>query len=183
VHHLNPAWFIPAVGNVIVPVAGVPLGYTELSWFFFGTGIVLWVVLLTLVMYRVFFHDPVEARLLPSLFILIAPPAVGFIALMRLQGELDAGARVLYGFGLFMAFLMLSQATRFVRLRFGLPAWAYSFPLAAITIATLLMFETTGDELYRWLGIGFLVVLNVVVVGLVVRTVRAVRQREVCVPA
>ena len=25
--HLNPAWFIPAVGNVIVPVAGARLGY------------------------------------------------------------------------------------------------------------------------------------------------------------
>ena len=29
VHHLNPAWFIPAVGNVLVPVAGTQLGYTE----------------------------------------------------------------------------------------------------------------------------------------------------------
>jgi len=27
VQHLNPAWFIPAVGNVIVPIAGVQLGF------------------------------------------------------------------------------------------------------------------------------------------------------------
>lgn len=33
--HLTPAWFIPAVGNVLVPVAGVQLGYLEVSWFFF----------------------------------------------------------------------------------------------------------------------------------------------------
>ncbi len=181
-HHLNPAWFIPAVGNVVVPVAGVPLGYIELSWFFFSIGIVLWVVLLTLVMYRVFFHDPIEARLLPSLFILIAPPAVGFIALTRLQGELDGASRVLYAFGLFMAFLVLAQANRFTRLSFGLPAWAYSFPLAAVTIATFLMFEMTGDELYRWLGTAFLVLLNAVVVGLIARTAVAVRHGQICVP-
>jgi tellurite resistance protein len=182
VHHLNPAWFIPAVGNVVVPVAGVPLGYIEISWFFFSIGIVLWIVLLTLVLYRMFFHDPIEARLLPSLFILIAPPAVGFIALTRLQGELDADGRVLYFFGLFMAFVVLSQARRFVRLPFGLPAWAYSFPLAAITIATLLMYELTDVDAYRWLGVAFLVLLNVVVTALLVRTFVAVRNRQICVP-
>ncbi len=182
VHHLNPAWFIPAVGNVVVPVAGVPLGYVEISWFFFSIGIVLWIVLLTLVLYRVFFHDPIEARLLPSLFILIAPPAVGFIALTRLQGELDAGGRVLYSFGLFMAFVVLSQAARFARLPFGLPAWAYSFPLAAITIATFLMYELTEVDVYRWLGVAFLVLLNVVVMALLARTFVAVRNRQICVP-
>ncbi len=31
IHHINPAWFIPAAGNVIVPLAGVPPGYAELS--------------------------------------------------------------------------------------------------------------------------------------------------------
>jgi tellurite resistance protein TehA-like permease len=34
--HLNPAWFIPAVGNVIVPVAGARLGYLEISYLFFA---------------------------------------------------------------------------------------------------------------------------------------------------
>ena len=40
VHHINPAWFIPVVGNVLVPIAGTHLGYTETSWFFFSIGIV-----------------------------------------------------------------------------------------------------------------------------------------------
>ncbi len=182
VHHMNPAWFIPAVGNVLVPVAGVPLGYMELSWFFFSVGIILWVVLLTIVMYRMFFHEPIDARLLPSLFILIAPPSVGFIAWTRLQGELDAGGRILYFFGLFMAILMFSQARRFLRLPFGLPTWATSFPLAAITIATFLMFELTDVEMYRWLATGLLVLLTVVVVILLAHTIRAIAKERICVP-
>ena len=44
------------------------------------------------------------------------------------------------------------------------------------------MFETTEDELYRWLGVGFLVLLDAVVLGLAARTVLAVRQRQICVP-
>jgi tellurite resistance protein len=182
IQHMNPAWFIPAVGNVVVPVAGVPLGYTEASWFFFSAGIVLWVVLLTIVMYRVFFHEPLESRLLPTLFILIAPPAVGFIAWTRLGGGLDGIGRVLYFFGLFVTLLVFSQAGRFVRLPFGLPSWAYSFPLAAITIATFLMFELTGVEAYRWLATALLALLTGVVAVLVARTADAVARGRICVP-
>ncbi len=83
IKHINPAWFIPVVGNIIVPVAGVRLGFSELSWFFFSIGLVFWIVLLTIVLYRLFFHEPLPARLAPTLFILLAPPSVGFIAYMR----------------------------------------------------------------------------------------------------
>ncbi|MGD9165004.1 MAG: SLAC1 anion channel family protein, partial [Chromatiales bacterium] len=38
IHHINPAWFIPVVGNVLVPIAGTAHGYTEVSWFFFSIG-------------------------------------------------------------------------------------------------------------------------------------------------
>ena len=34
INHMNPAWFIPVVGNILVPIAGVSLGYTDISWFF-----------------------------------------------------------------------------------------------------------------------------------------------------
>jgi tellurite resistance protein len=74
--HLTPAWFIPAVGNVIVAVAGVPLGHVEVSWFFASVGLIFWVVMLALVMNRLIFHDPLPERLQPTLVILIAPPAV-----------------------------------------------------------------------------------------------------------
>jgi hypothetical protein len=85
--HLSPAWFIPAVGNVIVPVAGAGFGYVELSWLFFSVGVVFWIVLLTLVFNRLVFHDPLPGRLTPTLVILIAPPAVAFIAYLRLGEE------------------------------------------------------------------------------------------------
>ncbi len=182
VHHMNPAWFIPAVGNILVPVAGVPLGYTDLSWFFFSIGILFWLILMTIIVYRVLFHDPIDERLMPTLFILIAPPAIGFIAYMGLVGELDSFARVLYYAGLFLTLLLFTQATRFLRLGFFLSWWAYSFPLAAISIASLLMFEQTGQDFYRYLGMGLLTLLTGIVALLLVRTAVAVRQNGICVP-
>lgn len=55
IQHLNPAWFIPVVGNIIVPLGGIHLAPTELSWFFFSIGVVFWIVLFAVVMYRLFF--------------------------------------------------------------------------------------------------------------------------------
>ncbi|HYN79702.1 MAG TPA: SLAC1 anion channel family protein [Lamprocystis sp. (in: g-proteobacteria)] len=182
IQHINPAWFIPAVGNVLVPVAGVPLGYVDVSWFFFSIGILFWVMLMTIIFYRILFHDPIDERLLPTLFILIAPPAVGFIAYSRLVPELDPFARILYYGGLFLTLLLFTQAARFLRLRFFLSWWAYSFPLAAISIASLLMFERSGEDLYRYLGLGLLVLLTGIVAILLVRTGIAVWRRSICLP-
>lgn len=182
VHHMNPAWFIPAVGNVLVPVAGVPLGHPEISWFFFSVGMLFWLVLLTIIFNRVLFHNPIEDRLMPTLFILIAPPAVGFIAYSRLVGELDSFARVLYFSGIFLTLLLFTEVRRFLKLGFFLSWWAYSFPLAAISIASLLMFERTGFELYRYLGIGLLTLLTGIVALLLARTAIAIRRNGICVP-
>lgn len=187
IHHINPAWFIPIVGNVIVPIVGVPLGYTELSWFFFSIGIIFWIVLLTIIIYRMLFHHPLPERLMPTFFILIAPPAVGFIAYCHLSGitetgTADAFARVLYYGGLFLTLLLATQIQRFVRIQFYLSWWAYSFPLAAITIATLMMHDLTGLEAFALLSWVLLAAVTVVVLFLLFRTAQAVGAKQICMP-
>jgi tellurite resistance protein len=182
VQHLNPAWFIPAVGNVLVPVAGVPLGYVELSWLFFSIGLMFWVILMAIIFYRVLFHDPIDQRLMPTLFILIAPPAVGFIAYTRLVGELDVFGRLLYFMAAFLTLVLFTQVTHFLRLRFFLSWWAYSFPLAAIGISSLLMYELSGVETYRWIGAGLVLLLSALIGVLLVRTLGAVAGHRICQP-
>ena len=181
IHHMNPAWFIPVVGNILVPIAGVAHGYAEVSWFFFSVGVVFWLVLMTMVFNRMVFHQPLPEKLLPTLFILVAPPAVGFIAYFRLTGEVDAFARVLYYTGLFLTLMLLTQVNRFVRLKFFLSWWAYSFPLAAITVATLVMAQAVGGAWFHGLAVVLLAVLSMVLLMLVVRTAMAIRRREICV--
>ncbi len=181
VPHMSPAWFIPAVGNVIVPIAGIPLGFVELSWFFFSIGMLFWVILMTIVFYRILFHDPIPAKLLPTLFILIAPPAVGFVAYIKLTGELDSFGRILYYSGVFLTLLLFTQFRRFTKLPFFLSWWAYSFPLAAITIATMVMYELTNKVFFLWLGGGLLALVTVIVSMLLVRTGMGMLNNEICV--
>jgi len=181
IQHMNPAWFIPVVGNILVPVAGVYHASAEISWFFFSIGLVFWLVLFTIVIYRVIFHDPLPERLVPTLFILIAPPAVGFLAWVSIMGTVDNFGRILYYIAFFLTLLLLTQVRRFARLQFFLSWWAYSFPAAAITIATLRMYNHTGHPVLHAAAWLFLVALNVLIVMLLVRTLRAAQRGEICV--
>lgn len=183
VQHSNPAWFIPIVGNILVPVAGVPLGYPEVSWFYFSIGLMMWTPLLAVLFNRFFFHPMLPAKLLPTLFILIAPPAVGFVSWMKLHhGVLDDAARLLYYFGLFITLLLFSQWRHFARLSFALPWWAYSFPLAALTVATSIMLEKVGGTFFAVLTPVLLVLLSTLVVVLLFNTARAMLRGQICVP-
>jgi tellurite resistance protein len=181
INHMNPAWFIPIVGNILVPIAGVQHGFSELSWFFFSIGVVFWLVLLTIIFNRMFFHQPLPGKLLPTLFILIAPPGVGFVSWLQLNGELDAFARILYYTALFLTLMLFTQVPRFLKLQFFLSWWAYSFPMAAITIATLKMHQLLDLGFFKWLGALLVVLLVVLIAGLLTRTAVAVSRREICV--
>jgi tellurite resistance protein len=179
--HLSPAWFIPAVGNVIVPVAGVGFGFPEISWLFFSVGIVFWIVLLTLVFNRLVFHDPLPGRLAPTLVILIAPPAVAFVAYLRLGGEIDPFARILLNAGYLFFAVVLTQAGRLPRLPFALSFWALSFPIAALTIASFLYAERTGSEAHALIGFALWGLLGAIVLTLGLRTLVAIARGEICV--
>jgi tellurite resistance protein len=181
--HISPAWFIPAVGNVIAAVAGPALGFVELSWLFFSAGMMFWAVLLTLVMNRLIFHDPLPARLLPTIAILMAPPAVGFLAWLSLNGgQVDAGARVLLNLAYLFAAIVVIQAPKFRNLPFALSWWALSFPVAALTIASLRFGALTGSGFHTGLGLALLVLLVAIVAALALRTGRAIAARQICVP-
>ena len=179
---MNPAWFIPVVGNIIVPIAAARFGYLELGWFFFAIGIVFWIVLLTLVFNRLVFHNPLPERLLPTLMILIAPPAVGFVAYVSLTGVIDPFARILYYIGVFFLLIILIQLPKLARIAFALSWWAYSFPLAALTISTLLYAEKAQSAAHDVAGMVLFGLLTLVILGLLARTAKAIANQQVCVP-
>jgi tellurite resistance protein len=180
--HANPSWFIPVVGNIIVPITGSHLGYTEISWFFFSIGVVFWIILLTIVMYRLFFHDPLPARLTPMLFILLAPPSVGFVSYTNLTGEADVFARVLYYIGLFLGVLLFSNIIRFMRVPFFISSWAYSFPVAALTIATAKMAGFVPGMFFSMLKFILLALVSALLIWLIIKTLKAIANKQICQP-
>ena len=178
----NPAWFIPVVGPILVPVAGVQVANPEISWFFFSVGIIYWIGLLSILLYRVIFHDPLPSKLVPTLFILIAPAAVGFIAYIKLTHSLDPFSRILFYFGVFTVLMLVTMVDKFTKVPFFISWWAYTFPLDAITLATTLMYELTHFTFFKVLA-GIFMAFTILIIGVVlIKTIQAVSRGQLCVP-
>jgi tellurite resistance protein len=127
---LTPAWFIPIVGNILVPVGGVPLGHVEISWFFFSVGLVFWLAFFTIVLHRVLFVPAMSERSMPTLFILLAPPSIGLAAYLAFTGgQLGPLADILYSLALFIAILLVSLWRHTSHGAFFMSWWAMTFPV------------------------------------------------------
>lgn len=177
---INPAWFIPVVGTIIVPIQGMNYS-SDISWFFFSIGIIFWICLFTIVFYRFIFHNPLPDRLYPTFFILIAPPAVGFLSYTKIVGVIDTLSNLLFYFALFLCIVLFALIKKFLRLKFYISWWAYTFPLDAITIAIAMRYHITGSEFYKFLTLISLVLTTTVIGVVTIKTIYAVSKREICV--
>jgi tellurite resistance protein len=150
---INPAWFIPAVGNVLVPVAAGPAGHYTVGWFFMSVGLFFWAILITVVFYRLITKPPLEPAMRPTLAVMLAPPAVAFLAWLALNGEMGLFGQGLYFIALFTFLLLLGQVPAFLRLAWFPSWWAWTFPPAAFTVASFRYAEQAGLSIDLWLMI------------------------------
>jgi C4-dicarboxylate transporter/malic acid transport protein len=156
--HVTPAMFIPPVGLVVIPVAGVPLAASMaptwqsamlvFNWAVLGAGSLLYVGLLALTMVRYVTHRRIGAPLVPSAWINLGPLGVIPISLLNLvdampvlgaAGAAHVIALLLWGFGLWwlvMAVILTLVAARRGELPFALSWWAFTFPLGAFVAAS-----------------------------------------------
>jgi len=181
INHMNPSWFIPAVGNILVPVSGVSHFNQELSWFFFSFGMFFWIILLAIFLYRIFFHEALIEKLTPTLFIMIAPPAIGFISYFKLSGVINDFSRILYYFAIFLTILMFTQIRIHSQIKYYLSWWAYSFPLAAVSIASALMYYETKILIYQYLFVILLLILIYIIAMLFYKTWLEIINKKICI--
>lgn len=179
--HANPAWFIPVVGNIIVPIAGVDFAHREVAWFFFSIGLFFWFVLLTVIFSRLFFQSQLPPQLMPTLFILAAPPAIGFVAYTKITGEMDGFSHVLFYVAIFFVLLLFSMARSFASIQFYVSWWAYTFPLCAVTIATIAAYNFTGLVMLGWLSAVLLMMATLIVAMVALKTIQAFRHNAICI--
>ena len=175
---LTPALFIPVVGNVLVPLAGVPLGHADWAAAQFGIGLLFWPVVLILLMVRVAVQGAWPERLRPISFIVMAPPAVVGLSALQLGAPL-ALAWMCWGMAAFSLLWAGTQLKRIAALPFGLPHWGMSFPLAALAALTLRL-ATPGPM--QALGVALLALASLLVGWLLTATLRGLRDGSLLAP-
>jgi len=183
IKHLNAGWFLPVVGNIIIAIAGFNFNfiYNDILWFFFTIGLVLGGALFFVFIYRIIFHMPLSKKILPTFFILIAPPSLGFIAYTQLVGVISEVSKMLYFFGLFLFILFIYQFKMFKKLGFYISWWAYSFPIATLTIATIIMYSKLHSLFYYYIMLFFILFLSIIIIFLIINTIHGILKKEFCV--
>jgi tellurite resistance protein len=141
VAHATPAWIIPVVGLLDVPLALPALGLPPMHGLMvlaLAVGLFFAIPLFTLIFSRLLFEPPLPDALKPSLMILVAPFAVGYSTYTETVGQTDLFAEALYMLTLFVLAVLLGQLrTLPLCCPFRVSWWAVSFPLAACSIAAL----------------------------------------------
>ena len=179
--HSNPAWFIPIVGNLIVPIAGKGFIDDSVLYFYFSIGIFFWIILFSIILNRIIFHNQFAPKFMPTLFILIAPPAIGFISYIKLTGHLDFFAQILFNLGLFFTILVFVMYKNFINIKFVISWWAFTFPMAAITLATVLMYDLTHKNFYGILAYVLMTITTIIIILVARQTIIHMRKKEICI--
>ena len=180
--HSNPAWFIPIVGNVLVPVAGAQYANIHILGYFYSVGLFFWVILFAVLFNRIIFHHQLATKFIPTLFIFIAPPAVAFISYVKLFGSYnDFFAILLFNLALFFSILVLFMYKNFIKIKFFISWWAFTFPIAAMSLATLLLYSKTKDTMLMYLSYTMVSITTIVIAIVFIATIKNMFKHEVCI--
>ena len=182
VAHATPAWIIPVVGLLDVPLALPSLDLPPmhgLMVFAMAVGLFFAVPLFTLVFSRLLFEPPLPDALKPSLLILVAPFAVGYSAYTVTVGHADLFAEALYMLMLFMLAVLLGQLRHLAACcPFRVSWWAVSFPLAATSIAALRFAGAQPGLVTDVIALVLLTLATLVITALLGRTVLGLLKGE-----
>lgn len=169
-----PAWLIPGVAALDIAVTGahMPMAWAnELNLFALAVGSVMAVVLFNRIFARLI-HEPVMAKgMTPSLMVMVAPFAVGFLAYVNVFGVIDHFASLLFYFGLFL-FVVLALKVFRNAAPFSPGWWAISFPIAALSNAALKYADAKQSVVLTVIAYGLVVFLTIALAVLFVKTLK-----------
>ncbi|MHA1224187.1 MAG: tellurite-resistance/dicarboxylate transporter [Candidatus Heimdallarchaeaceae archaeon] len=182
--HINPAWFIPPVGLIVIPIPGSLLiqqfsGFSQevilfLNYVGWGAGFFIYLALLAVCMYRFILHSPLPNLLAPTIWINLGPIGAGTVALYNLVNNsafitvkepFHVFGLIFWGFGIWwvlMAIVITIHYIRKITLPYAMSWWAFTFPLGAYVASShlvaiqfnLSIIDYIGFALY-WLLFGF----------------------------
>ena len=182
VAHATPAWIIPVVGLLDVPLALPALGLPPMQGlvvFALAVGLFFTVPLFTLIFSRLVFEPPLPDSLKPSLLILVAPFAVGYSTYLTTAGRHDLFAEALYMLTLFVLAVLLGQLRHLpLCCPFRVSWWAVSFPLAASAIAALRFAAAEPGFITDTIALALLALATLVITTLLARTLWGLARGE-----
>ena len=174
----TPVLYLPSVaGNFVVAIALGAFGWTEWGVLFFGAGLLSWIALESVILYRLLNADPLAVPLRPTLGIQIAPPAVGLVAYLSVtNGEPGVIAQVLLGYALLQALILIRLLPWIRTQSFSAGDWSFTFGISALALGAERMVDRgvigPANDIAPVLFIIANIVIGVVTLGSIVLLVQ-----------
>ncbi|ROR47853.1 UNVERIFIED_ORG: tellurite resistance protein TehA-like permease [Providencia alcalifaciens] len=130
-HHMVPSWFIPPVGIIVAAVTCPSDTYTEFALVLLGIGMVSYIFMLPMMIYRFIFRSEVPDSAKPTIAIMAAPASLalaGYLTVVKDPSMLICA--VLLGVALLMTIVIYCVFFRLLRLPFSAGYAAFTFPMA-----------------------------------------------------
>jgi Tellurite resistance protein and related permeases len=170
---VTPVWFIPTVGNIVIPIGAVAVGESILGWVGFSIGLILWLALLPIVVFRLIHAAPLPPENEASQLVLVAPPAIGSVAWVTLTGgdQLILGVMLL-AVASFWALTLVPMMARVMLRSFSPANWSFGFPLAALASGLVLYADALDLMVLAYAGLFVLVSVSLIVMWLLIASAR-----------
>lgn len=196
---LHGGWFITPVATILVTDAVLLYPINEVNIFvsllFFGIGSMLFLLILTVLFFRLLSHDLPPVELAPTNYIMLAPIGILVVDVFQMSAHIGQfyGADLttialmlsvaLWGFGLWAAIVNLLMIAKYVRngMKFHIGWWSYVFPTAAFTLATVDI--STHISLFSPISIGLYILLVVICVAVTIESLINLLKTRLHVPS
>jgi tellurite resistance protein len=167
----TPVLYLPTVaGGFVAAIVASALGYEDWAELAFGVALFSWFAIESVLIHRLYTATRLQPSLRPVLGIQIAPPAVGALAYLSINGgHPDMFAHALLGYALMQTLLMLRSLRWIMEQPFNTSYWSFTFGVTALATAALRM-AGHGDTgatalLEPWLFAGANVTVGLIFLG------------------
>jgi tellurite resistance protein len=174
----TPVLYLPTVaGGFVTATAAGALGYAEWGQFAFGVALFSWFAIESVLLHRLYTVATLPAPLRPTLGIQLAPPTVGAVAYLSVNGGVpDLAAHALVGYGVVQALLLLRLLPWILQQPFAASYWSFTFGATALATAPIRMVGhgDTGPiaQLAPILFVGANIAVGLIALGTLILIVR-----------
>lgn len=169
----TPVAYLPTVaGGFVGAAASAHFGYHDLGVLVFGVGVFTWFAYESVILRRLMEVERLPPPLRPVLGIFFAPPVVGCAAYLSLtNGHPDFIAKMMLGYGLFQALVILRLMPWWRENGFAASYWAFTFAATALPICLLNFVKRGESGVYEWLAAGTFAAANAIIGAIFIGTV------------
>ena len=174
---VTPVLYLPTVaGNLTSALAAASLGYTPWAIFFLGIGVLNWLALESVLVFRYLTGPEIEPAHRAALGLHLAPPAVVVITWLSIfPGEVGLVPQLAWAYAAFVACLLLRLLPWITLRHFAIGLWSFSFGVTALSTGALTMLDRGVRGAVTSLSLTAFVLANVCIILLTGGTLRQVK--------